>query len=157
MGRPVTLTDLTPERGPRKPPATKPDWRYVFLKRLAETGIVSAACDKAKISRQWAYKHRERFPNFRRRWDEALEVAADLLEIEARRRAFNGVKTPVWYRGATVGHEQKYSDALLMFLLRGARPEKYGDKAELKKLLADVLSDLKAEASGSRPGPAKAN
>lgn len=45
-----------------------------------------------------------------------MEEAADVLEAEARRRA-------------TVGG----SDVLLIFLLKGARPEKYRDRYEVRQ------------------------
>jgi hypothetical protein len=37
----------------------------------------------------------------------------------------------VYYKGKPVGVKRIYSDALLMFLLRGARPEKYRTGVEL--------------------------
>ena len=62
-------------------------------------------------------------------FQEAKEQAADHLECEARRRAVEGVEEPVYYKGEVCGTIRKYSDLLLIFLLNGARPEKYRDKA----------------------------
>ena len=64
---------------------------------------------------------------FRADWDEALEEARELLEAEARRRAAIGVDEPVFYKGKVVGHIRKYSDNLLMFLLKAHWPEKFRD------------------------------
>ncbi len=67
----------------------------------------------------------------------AEEVAADRLEAEAWRRAVEGVERPVgWYQGKPGGYVKEYSDVLLIFLLKGLRPEKYRERMELKGGLA---------------------
>ncbi len=48
--------------------------------------------------------------------------------LEAVRRAVEGTEKPVYQQGRLVGHVQEYSDTLLIFLLKGRRPEKYGEK-----------------------------
>ena len=53
----------------------------------------------------------------------------DELEAEARRRAVQGVRQPVFHQGKVVGHIRKYSDLLLIFLLKHRRPEIFADKA----------------------------
>ena len=60
----------------------------------------------------------------------ALDMGADTLEDEAVRRAKDGVEKPVYQGGKLVGHVQEYSDTLLIFLLKGARPEKYRDRVQ---------------------------
>ena len=57
-------------------------------------------------------------------------MGADMLEDEAVRRAKDGVERPVYQGGKLVGHVQEYSDTLLIFLLKGARPEKYRDRVQ---------------------------
>jgi hypothetical protein len=91
------------------------DWRWTFLGVLAQTACVSSACLAAGVTRDTAYRHRERFPRFRAKWDEALEVSVELLEACARSRALD--------RSDRFGH------VLLQFLLRAHRPEKYRDGA----------------------------
>ncbi len=50
----------------------------------------------------------------------ARELAADLLEGEAFRRAAFGVRKPAgWYKGKPGGYVQEYSDILAIFLLKG--------------------------------------
>ena len=49
-------------------------------------------------------------------------------EDEAVRRAHDGVDEPVFYQGKACGVVRKYSDTLLIFLLKGRRPEKYRDR-----------------------------
>ena len=41
------------------------------------------------------------------------------------------MEEPVYYQGEVVGQVQRYSDTLLMFLLKGRRPEKFKDRTEL--------------------------
>ena len=45
---------------------------------------------------------------------------------EAARRAIDGVREEIYYKGKVVGEKYNYSDSLLMFLIRGAFPDKYG-------------------------------
>ena len=101
-------------------------WRGAFIERLKATGNVTLAAAGAGVSRTHVYRARNRNKTFRRRWDEALEQAVDLLAGEARRRA-TGFKRDIWYAGEKVGEESVYSDALLMFLLRAHLPQLYRD------------------------------
>lgn len=48
----------------------------------------------------------------------AQEEARDRLVAEVRRRAVDGVEEPVFYQGVEVSRVRKYSDLLLMFLLK---------------------------------------
>jgi hypothetical protein len=65
---------------------------------------------------------------YKKAFEDAAEEAADLLETEARRRALEGVEEPVFYQGQQCGTVHKYSDTLLIFLLKGCRPEKYVER-----------------------------
>ena len=102
-------------------------WRPLFLDTLRGTGNVRLAASNADVARQVAYRARDSSATFRADWDEALEEARELLEAEARRRAAIGVDEPVFYKGKVVGHSRKYSDNLLMFLLKAHWPEKFRD------------------------------
>jgi hypothetical protein len=69
-------------------------------------------------------------------------MAADALEAEAIRRAFEGQEEPTgWYKGQPGGYVRRYSDTLLIFLLKGAKPEKYADRMELRGSLANINLD----------------
>ena len=70
--------------------------------------------------------------DFAAQWDEALGEGIDILEAEARRRAFTGVEKPVYYKGKVVGSTTKYSDRLLMFLLKAHDP-KFRDGGKVKQ------------------------
>ncbi len=56
--------------------------------------------------------------------------AVETLEAEARRRALEGVEENVYYQGAVIGRTRKYSDTMLMFLLRAYRPDIYRERRE---------------------------
>ena len=102
--------------------------RRAFLKALGETGNVSAAARASKVSRSHAYALKQSEPAFAAEWADALESATDLLEAEARHRAVHGVETPHFHQGRVTGTVRKYSDSLLMFLLKAHRPEKFRDR-----------------------------
>jgi len=108
------------------------EWQQKFLLRLAETSNVSAACKRAKVSRQHAYQTRNEDEPFRIAWEEALEVATEALELEARRRAEKGVLEPVFYLGVKAGTIRRYSDTLLIFLLKAHKPGMYRDRSSVE-------------------------
>lgn len=114
-----------------------------FLAAYAETGTVSCAAKAAGIDRRnhgvWLTD-----PVYKRAFQSAVEEAADNLEREARRRAVEGVEEPTgWYKGSPGGFVRKYSDVLLIFLLKGARPEKYKDRVEQTGIQALLRVDPK--------------
>ena len=102
--------------------------RAAFLKALTDTGNVSAAARAAKASRSRAYQLKAADPGFAAEWADALETAIDALDAEARRRALDGVETPHFHQGRVAGTVRKYSDTLLMFLLRAHRPDRYRER-----------------------------
>ncbi len=108
-----------------------PEKQARFLRELAKRGIVSHAARKAKISRQTVYDHRRADPEFAAAWDEAIDIAAGILEAEAHRRAVTGVLEPVFYQGAKCGAVRKYSDTLLIFLLKAHAPERFADRSSV--------------------------
>lgn len=114
-------------------------WRDAFLDVLAKTGNVTEACNQVGVSRMTAYNHRDRDQAFSDQWDNALQQAADVLEAEAWRRAKEGYDEPQFYKGAVCGYVRKFSDQLLMFMLRGLRPERYRERMVLSPDQLDKL------------------
>lgn len=99
-----------------------------FLAAFAECGNLSEAARIADITRRMHYHWMRDDEEYAHAYAEALEEAADRLESEARRRAVDGVDEPVgWFRGEAGGVIRRYSDTLLIFLLKGVRPHKYRD------------------------------
>jgi len=71
---------------------------------------------------------------YRAAFDEAVVVAAQALEDEAVRRAKEGYDEPVFYQGQPTGYTiRRYSEGLLMMLLKGWRPERYRDRTVTHK------------------------
>ena len=106
-------------------------WNKKFIKTLAATGNVAEACRVAGITRPTAYtwknKDTPKGEAFRERWEEALDSAVQLLELELRRRAYEGNEEPVFFQGKEIATVRKYSDVLGMFLLKAHRPDVYRD------------------------------
>jgi hypothetical protein len=109
---PTARTDLARARAREK-----------FLKRLAETCNVSDAARVAGIARSIAYDWKAADSAFEQAWNEAIETARDALEAEARRRAVEGWKEPIFQGGRQVGEIHRYSDRMLEVLLKGHRPQ----------------------------------
>jgi hypothetical protein len=107
-----------------------PEKRAKFLEALRSTCNVTRACELSDLGRASTYEWRAEDDEFRKDWDDAVQIAADLLEEEAVRRAYEGVTEPVYQGGKLVGHVQKYSDTLLIFLLKGSKPRKYSERMQ---------------------------
>lgn len=84
--------------------------RQELLDALRSGASVTAACRVVGVPRRTAYQWREDDENFAAEWADALEEGTDALEDEARRRAMES------------------SDTLMIFLLKGRRPEVYKDR-----------------------------
>lgn len=115
-------------KNPRVPARKK----KIFLSTLRKNGKVNDATFAAGYSdSSFLYKCRKSDPEFAKAWDEAKEEAMDLLEDEAFRRAHDGVEDPQFYKGEVAGYKTKYSDSLIMFLLRAGRPEKFRENIKI--------------------------
>lgn len=118
------MTEKKPQRGPTVRTArARARAMETFIKRLAETCNVAEASRVAGIARSTAHDWRAADADFCKLWDEAIEMARDALEAEARRRAVDGWQEPVFQQGKQVGTIQRYSDRMLEILLKGHRPQ----------------------------------
>jgi hypothetical protein len=104
--------------------------KRAFLAAYSETGNISKSAEIAEIDRSTHYEWLNTDADYKEAFEQAHEVAGDRLEQEARRRAVEGVEEPVFYKGEEVGTIRKYSDPLLIFLLKGAKPEKYKERTQ---------------------------
>lgn len=102
-----------------------------FLEALADTGIILRACEITKTPRSNVYLWRKD-PDFEARFQLAVDEATERLELEARRRAFEGTDKPVYQGGQLVGYVREYSDTLLIFTLKALKPDKYRDNAKIE-------------------------
>lgn len=89
---------------------------------------VSKACKAAAIGRTLAYQWKREDPEFAQEWEDAYQNAVDGLEQSAWQRAQRR-KDP--------------SDTLLIFLLKGHRPERYKDRAQVEHMGKIDISDAK--------------
>lgn len=106
--------------------------RDIFFRTLLETSNVSLACVKAGITKQTAYKYRDKDPVFAAAWKECVDVAIDRLEQEAFRRGYTGVDKPVYWQGRKVDTIKEYSDQILGILLKAHIPKyRLGDALPL--------------------------
>ena len=109
-----------------------------FLKTLAETGSVAAACAASateahgpRAAKSSWQDHRRKHPEFAQAWDEALEAALGRVEVELHRRAMEPARTPVVNRdGAVIGHreDRMSSDRLLLRLASRLDPDSWAER-----------------------------
>ena len=115
-----------------------------FLGAYAACGNVCLAARLARCARSQHYWWLKQ-PAYAEAFKDAHAEACDALESEVRRRAVEGVVRAVYYKGEVVGYMREYSDTLLMFLMKGAMPEKYRDNVKMKKTGgAELLKRLEA-------------
>lgn len=137
-------------------PATiaTPEKKLAFAAALSATGIVRRACEAVGIDYSTAYRWRESDEEFAALWERAAMIGNEVLEDEARRRAFEGVEEPVFHQGVAVDTVRKYSDTLTIFLLKGAMPEKYRDRQDVnmsgKVSLVDLVAGSMAADEGAK-------
>jgi hypothetical protein len=105
--------------------------KRAFLAAYSELGTVTHAADAAGIDRRSHSNWMHSDPGYRDAFESAGEMAVQHLEREARRRAIEGTEKPVYQGGKLVGTIREYSDTLLIFLLKGARPERYRERVDL--------------------------
>lgn len=129
-----------------------------FLAAYAENGNISQSAAIAGIPRRTHYDWLAADPSYAAAFEQAGEQAADALEREARRRATEGVRKErlFFYKGAVITDRDgepirevttEFSDTLLIFLLKGVRPDKYADrlKLDLHREIRERAEKLAAE------------
>lgn len=99
-----------------------------FLLCFEACASLTQAARWAKISRQNHYKWLEESEEYRLAFEIAEVRANRTLEDEAVRRAHQGVKKAVRYKGKVVAFDTEYSDSLMQFLLKAGNRKKFGDK-----------------------------
>ncbi len=127
-----------------------------FLQAYAICGCISTAARAAKIDRRRHYEWMGDW-EYAEAFEQAHLEACEALEAEARRRAVEGWQEPVVHqgqftyepkinrdgtvrmnrRGETVCSDtpltvRKFSDTLLIFLMKGAMPDKYRDQVKVE-------------------------
>lgn len=110
-----------------------------FLRTFRLNPLVAEASKIADVHCKTVYRWVDRLPAFAAAYKECQEEAADNLEAEALRRARDGVEEPVFYQGKVVGAIRKYSDTLMIVLLKAFRPHKYVERVVMEQAAADIM------------------
>lgn len=136
----------------------------VFLAAYRVSGNITRAALAANISRDMHHRRMRTDPAYQMAFAEASEAALRnkaaeavrkaqeleddiaFAEQEAYRRGVFGVERTKYWQGTPCGKEIEYSDALLQFLLRGAKPEKYREK-----YIHEVSGNVDLKFKGSMP------
>lgn len=96
-----------------------------FLRLYPKLRNVGKVAQKLGLSRRALYQAREADKDFDEKWAEITQGIAEDLEAEAYRRAHDGCRKPVFYKGKKVGTIKEYSDTVLIFLLKAYNPQKF--------------------------------
>jgi hypothetical protein len=129
--------------------------KEAFLDAYGKLGTITGAAQVAEVGRGQHYVWANRDPAYAAAFLDKQEEARERLEQEARRRAVAGVLKPIFHDGKKIAEVTEYSDTLLIFLLKGAYPEKYRDRFEVtgkgggpivltteeRRVLGDALKD----------------
>jgi phytoene/squalene synthetase len=118
MATPASTTFFATIRHPKK---------RAFLYAYLEIGKILDACQRAQVPHSMHYYWKRTDAAYEAAFKEAQEILGEQLEEEARRRALGWEETHYTLDG-TRYEVNKHSDTLLIFLLKGAMPKKYGDK-----------------------------
>lgn len=102
--------------------------KRAFLAAYSQVANIGKAAIVADCARYSHYLWLRDDPGYAEAFRKAKELACDSLEDEAVRRAHEGIDKPVYQGGKKVGVVREYSDTLLIFLLKGAMPDKYRER-----------------------------
>jgi len=95
-----------------------------FITALAAMGTVRSAARAVGMTKQSAYKLRERpdAGSFAEAWDVALQMAYDDKFGDAMERARHGIVSPRYYKGKQVGTRHRYDYRLAFAVLNAPTP-----------------------------------
>lgn len=107
-----------------------------FIEHFREYGNITLGARHVGIDRTTVYWWQEHDEQFALAFREAELQSTEILEAEARRRGVEGVEstTPLYHKGELLDTivETKYSDTLLIFLLKARNPAKYRDNSHVE-------------------------
>lgn len=120
------------------PAKTPTAWRKIYLEALSNNcGQKTAAAKSAGVALRTVQRLRASDPQFEEREVEALLMARDVAEDEARRRAVDGVeriRRHTAKNGTVYEHiERKYSDTILLRLLERLETGSWRQKQQIQR------------------------
>ena len=131
--------------------ASSPIAQSHFLAAFGGMGDINKASRAAKIGRTTHYWWLKTDPTYPARFEEARQRAIGTLADEAVRRARDGFKRLVLYKGKPIRvggewvYETGYSDGLLQFLLKTWDRKTYGDQIKIDLSEIKTINDVPPE------------
>jgi len=165
---PKTVADTYGQRSRTRDQSGRAQAQRRFLACFAGCCNVLKASRAARVARAQHYKWLDEDETYPARFREAMRVAIRTLEDEAVRRAYEGERKLVTYKGKPVRdidgkflYETERSDNLLMFLLKNYDRKRFGDKIDTtfgpnwsgnledlpEEFLRQVLQQIEAQAA----------
>ena len=105
----------------------------IFFESLSKTGNITKSARIARIGHGTIYNHKEKYEWFRTGMAEAMSVFADKLEGDAFSLIQQQVKA----------NDYKSNPALFIFLLKGAKPEKYQEHIKPDTTAMQLIDEIK--------------
>ena len=99
-----------------------------FLVAYSECGSLNKSYEITGISSTSHYHWMHTDSNYVQAFTEARRITGHKLEAEAIRRAYEGWDEPVYQGGKLAGVTRKYSDTLMIFMLKGLLPDIHREK-----------------------------
>ena len=124
---------------PGKP--TDISWHDRFIETLSTSRSIRTACVEAKVTRTSAYQHKEKFPEFAARWEEAEQMGLDHIEgglltrctEGLKRKKFNSKGKPLIDPETGKQYvEVDFNETAVLKVLAAKRPGVWGDKSKLE-------------------------
>jgi hypothetical protein len=114
----------------------------VFLRELAASHCVATAAKAVGMSRQSAYRLRNRLKGepFDIAWEAAFQHGYEALHQAALERALHGWEEPVFYKGEQIGTRPRFDAGLTRFLL-SARNRSGAQQLSRYRAAADFYSE----------------
>jgi len=97
----------------------------MFINALKQLHNVSVVCEVIKISRAMVYEWRNEDPDFKRRWEEAIQFSKEALESATYLKAIKGNSAP--------------AITASIFLLKGMYPEKYSERIDMTQKVSFTI------------------
>lgn len=137
-----STTSTTYEQKARNTAPKATDWAPTFIDAITHGCSIDDAATMAGVHWTMPHKRRKTDEEFKRAWCEAADIGTRLLEQEAARRAYHGVLEPVFYKGEQCGVIRNYSDTMMMFILKGRRPQRYRDGSDDGAKRGDTILNI---------------
>ena len=127
-----SLVRRTGKRPAQKAGVLTAQLQAAFLDAYKIGGTIEGACRLAEVGRRTHYDWLDRDPSYAARFKETHESTVDLAEEALRKRGVEGIQEPLVYQGMKTGqYITRYSDACLIFYLKGRRGDVFRERTEI--------------------------